>query len=215
MRVRSVVVVVVVLSGVGACSRMPPEPAPTVQADTSPRAATVAAEPAAATAASPTTAQGRSVVDLPSTAPAPPAAADASRCPRDPDPGPALPLAELSFPEAPGAPRIEVELAKTPHDIEKGLMYRREMPENHGMLFRLDGRRDQTFWMHNTCIPLDMLFIDDDGLVVGIVEAAAPLTDTPRSVGRPSVFVLEMNAGWARGHGVKPGQKIPIPFAAR
>jgi uncharacterized membrane protein (UPF0127 family) len=60
-----------------------------------------------------------------------------------------------------------------------------------------------------------MMFIDDDGVIVGIVEGAAPLTDTARSVGCPSVFVLEMNGGWSRKRGVAPGQKITIPFSAR
>jgi uncharacterized membrane protein (UPF0127 family) len=108
-----------------------------------------------------------------------------------------------------------VELAQTSHDLEKGLMYRREMPEDRGMLFRLGERRDHTFWMHNTCIPLDMLFVDDDGTVVGIVEGAEPLTDVSRSVGCPSTYVLETNAGWARRHGVRPGQRMGIPMAAR
>jgi uncharacterized membrane protein (UPF0127 family) len=126
-----------------------------------------------------------------------------------------MPISEVTFPDAPSSLRVEVELAKTPHDIERGLMYRRSMADDRGMLFTLDGRRDHTFWMHNTCIPLDMLFIDDDGVIVGIAEGAAPLTDTTRSVGCPSVFVLEVNAGWARKRGVKPGQKITIPFAAR
>lgn len=124
-------------------------------------------------------------------------------------------MAEVNFPDAPSSPRVEVELAKTPHHIERGLMYRRSMPDDRGMFFTLDERRDHTFWMRNTCIPLDMLFIDDDGIIVGIVEAAAPLTETTRSVGCPSVFVLEVNAGWARRRGIKPGQKITIPFAAR
>lgn len=126
-----------------------------------------------------------------------------------------MPTADVTFEDAPSTPRITVELAKNPHDVERGLMYRRSMADDHGMLFHLDGRRDHTFWMHNTCIPLDMLFIDDDGVIVGIVEGAAPLTDTTRSVGCPSVFVLEVNGGWTRKRGVKPGQKIGIPFAAR
>jgi uncharacterized membrane protein (UPF0127 family) len=89
------------------------------------------------------------------------------------------------------------------------------MGEDHGMLFRLGERREHTFWMHNTCMPLDMLFVEDDGFVVGIVEGAEPLTDTTRSVGCQSSWVLEVNAGWARRHGVKPGQRMGIPAAAR
>ena len=122
---------------------------------------------------------------------------------------------QVAFPEASGNPKVEVELVTTEKEIQRGLMYRRTMAEDHGMLFRLDERRDHTFWMHNTCMPLDMLFVDDDGMIVGIVEGAAPLTDTTRSVGCPSSFVLETNAGWTRRHGVRAGQKLGIPAAAR
>lgn len=123
--------------------------------------------------------------------------------------------AQVTFPDASGTPRVEAELAITPHDIQKGLMYRRAMGDNQGMLFRLDERREHTFWMHNTCIPLDMLFVDDDGLVVGIVESAAPLTDSVRTVGCPSSYVLEVNAGWCRRHGVRAGQRLGLPAAVR
>lgn len=126
-----------------------------------------------------------------------------------------MPKATVSFPDAAGTPRIEVEIARTPHDIEKGLMYRRAMPDEHGMLFRLDERRDHTFWMHNTCIPLDMLFVDEDGTIVGIVESAPPLDDGTRSVGCPSTYVIEVNAGWCRRHGVKAGQRVGLPAAVR
>jgi uncharacterized membrane protein (UPF0127 family) len=134
----------------------------------------------------------------------------------DPEPNLKMPIDEVSFPEArTGALRISVELAKTPHDIERGLMFRKTMADDRGMLFKLEPRRDHTFWMHNTCISLDMLFIDDDGVIVGIAEAAAPLTDTTRSVGCPSSFVLEVNGGWTRKRGVVPGQKMTLPASVR
>jgi len=193
------------LLAVVGCSRTPPEPAPTVQVESASRPQTTAS----------TTTTARCIAKLSEPAPKIPPPADAAQCPPDPDPDHKLPLAEVTFPEAPSSPRVEVELAKTPHDIERGLMYRRSMDDDHGMLFKLDGRREHTFWMRNTCIPLDMLFIDDDGVIVGIVEGAAPLTETTRSVGCPSVFVLEVNGGWARKRGVLPGQKITIPFSAR
>jgi len=126
-----------------------------------------------------------------------------------------MPLGQVSLPDAPGAPRVDVEIARNDHDIQRGLMYRTSMPEGRGMLFRLEERREHTFWMHNTCIPLDMMFVDDDGLIVGIVESAMPLDDATRSVGCPSTWVLEVNAGWSRKHGVKPGQRLGIPASAR
>ena len=123
--------------------------------------------------------------------------------------------AQIAFPEATGRPKVDVEIVTTEREIQRGLMYRMTMPEEHGMLFRLDERRDHTFWMHNTCMALDMLFVEDDGMIVGIVEGAEPLTDTTRSVGCPSSWVLEVNAGWSRRHGVRAGQKMGIPPAAR
>ncbi|MBX3199988.1 MAG: DUF192 domain-containing protein [Labilithrix sp.] len=196
--------------GAFGCSRTPPEPTPaaTVQAEPAPRTTTASSR--AGQAAAP-----RCIAELPASPPKIPPPAGPAECPPDPEPETTLPLAEVTFPDAPGAPRVEVELAKTPHDVERGLMYRRAMADDRGMLFRLDGRREHTFWMHNTCISLDMMFVDDDGVIVGIVEGAAPLTETTRSVGCPSVFVLEVNGGWARKRGVVPGQKITIPFAAR
>lgn len=191
-----------------ACSRTPPEPTPTTSAQTAPKGASAGegtAEPSS----------DRCIAKLEKTPPVIPPPADSSRCPIDPEPNRTMPSAEVSFPDTPSTPRIDVEVAKSPHDVERGLMYRRSMGDDHGMLFRLDGRRDHTFWMHNTCIALDMLFVDDDGVIVGIVEGAAPLTESTRSVGCPSVFVLEVNGGWARKRGVAPGQKITIPFSAR
>lgn len=162
-----------------------------------------------------TSTSSRCIAQLPVEAPKIPEAASSERCPVDPFPNLELPRSEVTFVDAPSAPRIEVELAKTTRDIERGLMFRRSMPEDQGMFFKLDGRREHTFWMRNTCIPLDMIFVDDDGIIVGIVEGAAPLTDTGRTVGCPSAFVVEVNGGYSRRHGVAPGQKIEIPFAAR
>jgi uncharacterized membrane protein (UPF0127 family) len=93
-------------------------------------------------------------------------------------------------------------------------MYRTKMAEDKGMLFRLEKHVEHTFWMRNTCIPLDLLFVEDDGLIVGIVESAPTLNDAPRTVGRPSSWVLEVNAGWSRRHSVRAGQKLVIPAVA-
>jgi uncharacterized membrane protein (UPF0127 family) len=126
-----------------------------------------------------------------------------------------MPHASVSFPDAASPTTLDVELALAPRDVEKGLMYRTQLADDKGMFFRLEGRRDHMFWMRNTCIPLDMMFVDDDGLIVGIVEGAAPLTESTRSVGCPSVYVLEVAGGWSRKHGVAPGQRLTVPAAAR
>jgi uncharacterized membrane protein (UPF0127 family) len=93
----------------------------------------------------------------------------------------------------------------------RGLMYRKSMPADRGMLFDLRVRDDHKFWMHNTCIPLDLVYIDTDGLVVGIVENAPTMNDDSRGVGCSSRYVLEVNAGWTRKHGVKAGQHAKLP----
>jgi len=210
-----------------ACSRTPPEPAPPSTINSSPPLAassgasadsspTPTPTPAAASIA-PAAAfkPARCITPLAADAPAIPPVASVAVCPKDPDGIPKAGTGVVTFPDAPSTPKVDVELAVSEKEITRGLMYRRSMPEEHGMLFRLDERREHTFWMHNTCMPLDMLFIDDDGTVVGIVESATPLTDSSRTVGCPSVFVLEVNAGWCRRHGVKPGQKLGIPANAR
>jgi uncharacterized membrane protein (UPF0127 family) len=114
----------------------------------------------------------------------------------------------------PGA-GVDAELVRSEHDTTRGLMYRRSLGEDRGMLFDLRVREDHQFWMHNTCIALDLVYVDEDGLVVGIVENAPTLDDTSRGVGCPSRYVLEVNAGWSRRHGVKPGQRMTIPAEAR
>jgi uncharacterized membrane protein (UPF0127 family) len=211
------------------CSRTPPEPSPpsmtvapaaatvasagTAAATTTPAATVAAAPPPAASTAPP--AGSRCIAKTPAEAPAIPPPAKASACPPDPDGIPKLKTAQVAFPEATGRPKVDVEIVTTEQEIQRGLMYRMTMPEEHGMLFRLDERRNHTFWMHNTCMALDMMFVDDDGTIVGIVEGAEPLTDTTRSVGCPSSWVLEVNAGWSRRHGVRAGQKMGIPPAAR
>ncbi len=106
---------------------------------------------------------------------------------------------------------MDAEFVVSPHDTARGLMYRTSLAPDRGMLFDLGRRDDQKFWMHNTCIPLDLLYVDEDGLIVGIVENAPTLNDESRGVGCPSRFVLEVNAGWARRHGVRAGQHLTFP----
>jgi uncharacterized membrane protein (UPF0127 family) len=106
---------------------------------------------------------------------------------------------------------VTAELVVSAHDTERGLMYRTAMAEDRGMLFDLRIREDHGFWMHNTCIPLDLIYADEDGFIVGIAENAPTLNDATRAVGCPSRYVLEVNAGWTRRHGVKAGQTMALP----
>ncbi len=102
--------------------------------------------------------------------------------------------------------RVNVEIVSSPKDRARGLMYRKKLPEMSGMLFIFPTQDVQTFWMHNTYISLDMIFIEDKTMkVVGVVENAEPMTDTTRDVGRPSRYVVEVNAGFAKRHGITVG----------
>jgi uncharacterized protein len=116
-----------------------------------------------------------------------------------------------------GRHAVTVELARTAAEQERGLMHRRELAEDAGMLFVFGEAGPHTFWMKDTLIPLDMLFIDEAGVVAGIVREAEPLTLVPRSPG-PEVqarWVLEVRGGWAARHGVTPGARVRLENVPR
>ena len=196
------------------CSRTPVEEFPTAPLATATGAVTSAAWSASSAAprAADAPAAGRCIRPTPDAPPARVAPGPAPGCPRDPEGPQKVPVVGVGFPDATaGSVAVDAELVSTEHDTTRGLMYRTSMPEERGMLFDLRSREDHQFWMHNTCIPLDLFYIDRDGLLVGIVESAPTLDDMPRGVGCPSVYVLETNAGWARRHGVKAGQHVNLP----
>lgn len=122
---------------------------------------------------------------------------------------PKLREAKVSFPEAKDQ-TITVEVADSDRNRQRGLMFRTKMADDHGMIFTFDEKDNHTFWMHNTCIPLDMLYIDDDGMIVGIEENTPTMSDDTFEVGCDSKYVLEVNAGWTRAHGVMAGQKAKL-----
>ncbi len=103
---------------------------------------------------------------------------------------------------------VAVELARTDAERERGLMFRRELAPDAGMLFLFDESVPHQFWMKNTLIPLDMIFIAEDGRIGGIVARAIPGDLSPRSAGGPSRYVLEVVGGWAEAHGVAPGDRV-------
>lgn len=100
---------------------------------------------------------------------------------------------------------VEVEVARTPAQTAHGLMYRGSLPAERGMLFVFPRAKHRSFWMVNTRIPLDMIFITPDMRVLGVVEDAEPETDDAREVEGVSQFVLEVNAGFARANEITPG----------
>jgi uncharacterized protein len=103
-----------------------------------------------------------------------------------------------------------IQVAKTPDETRRGLMYRRSMPDNHGMLFVFDGMTERSFWMKNTYIPLDMIFIDDNGKVVNIISDVPPLSSTSRKSIYPCKYVLELNAGKAASGGITVGSVMKV-----
>jgi len=104
--------------------------------------------------------------------------------------------------------RVRVELARTPEERRVGLMHRQSLDKGSGMIFLFDEPEIQTFWMKNTLVPLDIIFIGGDLAVVGVVENAEPLSLKPLSVGEPSQYVLEVEGGFASRHGIGPGTRV-------
>lgn len=102
---------------------------------------------------------------------------------------------------------VEVELARTPEEHARGLMFRTALAPDHGMLFLFADAAERTFWMHNTLLSLDLIFLGEDRVVAGVVADAQPRTDSPRTVHRPARYVVEVLGGEARAHGVGPGTR--------
>jgi uncharacterized membrane protein (UPF0127 family) len=105
---------------------------------------------------------------------------------------------------------FHVELALTPDEQARGLMYRTELAPDAGMLFVFDEAHEHPFWMKNTLVPLDMIFIGADRRIAGIVENAEPQTLTERTVRAPSQYVLEIGGGLSQRLGIRAGQAVEI-----
>jgi uncharacterized membrane protein (UPF0127 family) len=103
---------------------------------------------------------------------------------------------------------VEVEVAATRDARTRGLMWRYTLVEGMGMLFIFTRDQPLSFWMRNTLIPLDMLFIDSKGKVVSIVENAEPKTLSSRASTGPAMYVLEVPGGWCAKAGVKAGSHV-------
>jgi len=110
---------------------------------------------------------------------------------------------------------FDAEVVTTPEDRAKGLMFRKGLKEADAMLFVFDSLEDHVFWMKNTFIPLDMIFITPDMLVAGVVHNATPQTLDGRSIGRQSLLVLEISGGLSKKLGITEGARIRILPKAR
>ena len=121
-----------------------------------------------------------------------------------------LPRASLNA----GMHLIQVQLAQNNEQRQIGLMWRKEMPQNEGMLFIFDEPAVQCFWMRNTLLPLTAAFVADDGKIVNLVDMK-PMSDDSHCSKKPVRFVLEMNQAWFSKRNILAGFKLTGPMFAK
>ena len=128
--------------------------------------------------------------------------------------GPVRPagLRTLEIASKSGVHVFSVEVVDNDADRAKGLMFRKELPEGRGMLFDFKREQDVSFWMENTYIPLDMIFIRGDGRILRIAENTEPLSTRTIPSGGPVLAVLEVIGGTARKLGIGPGDRVAHPI---
>ena len=114
----------------------------------------------------------------------------------------------LSITSSSGSHAWLVEVMRTPADRERGLMFRRHLPQDRGMLFDFGTTEPVMMWMQNTYLPLDMVFIKADGRVLSVAENAEPMSERIIASGGPVLGVLELNAGTVAKLGIRPGDKV-------
>jgi uncharacterized membrane protein (UPF0127 family) len=119
-----------------------------------------------------------------------------------------LPMEDLTIDTAHGPVRFHVEIADDDQEREQGLMYRRSMAADHGMLFDFNPPQQVAFWMHNTVLSLDIIFIGADGRVLNIAANATPFSDANLPSEGLARGVLEINAGRAQALGILPGSVV-------
>ena len=115
----------------------------------------------------------------------------------------AMPVMELTA----GMHRIEAEVAATDPNRQLGLMNRKSMPQQHGMLFVFNHENTHCMWMRNTLLPLSVAFVDAQGVIINI-EDMKPQTENNHCAKQPARYALEMNQGWFSQRGIKPGIKL-------
>ena len=115
---------------------------------------------------------------------------------------------DLTFHLAERDLKVQVEVARTGAARAQGLMHRKSLKPHHGMVFLFEEEEHQSFWMKNTLISLDIMFVNRSGTIIGIVHNAEPMTTTPRNVPGISQFVIEMTGGYARQYGIQKGTQV-------
>ena len=123
---------------------------------------------------------------------------------------PTGPLVELQSDKGKKIP-VSVEIVSTPELLRKGLMWRSELPDDHGMLFVFEGDAPRSFWMKNTPLPLDILFINSDGKIVSIARNTVPYSLASIPSAAPANYVLEVNAGFSSKHGIVAVSQVTLP----
>ena len=121
-------------------------------------------------------------------------------------------LQTLEIASKSGVNAFAVEMALTPEEQARGLMFRQSMPERQGMLFDFKREQELSFWMKNTLISLDMIFIRADGRILRIAENTEPLSERLVPSGGPARAVLEVISGTARKLGIAPGDRVAHPI---
>jgi uncharacterized protein len=124
-------------------------------------------------------------------------------------------LEKLEIVTSSGRHEFSVEVMRSDRDRERGLMFRRFLPQNRGMLFDFEVEQPVMMWMKNTYIPLDMIFISRSGKVVGLAENTEPLSEKIIPSGAPAYGVLEVNAGTIARIGLRIGDTIRHPIFDR
>lgn len=125
-----------------------------------------------------------------------------------------LARAELTIESAGGPHPFRVEIARTPQERAQGLMFRKSLAPDRGMLFEFERPQVVAFWMKNTLIPLDMLFVDAAGRIIGIHRDAVPLSLAAILSPGPVRGVIEVAGGTAARLGIRPGDRVLFPFFA-
>jgi uncharacterized membrane protein (UPF0127 family) len=120
----------------------------------------------------------------------------------------ALPVANIAVDTGKGRHEFRVEIAGDHASQEKGLMFRKKMAADSGMLFDFHTTVMTTFWMKNTVLPLDIIFIRSDGAISSVAANAVPYSEAPIPSSEPIRAVLELNAGRARALGIGPGSVV-------
>lgn len=128
------------------------------------------------------------------------------------EPGAISPLEDLQVVTRTGTHTFKVEIADDEAERTQGLMNRPSMAADRGMLFQFPDERDRSFWMHNTYIPLDIIYIDGAGRIVSIAANTTPFSETPIPSLGAAKAVLELNGGRAEALGIQAGDTVRHPF---